>query len=97
MGEGDGFEGTRHEMDRAIRRLNALELVMFGAALVVALLGGAVVAFFLNRSAELPFRLTWGVASVLLLVLPGLAVFARERRGEGTSDRSGTQRKRDGT
>jgi predicted lysophospholipase L1 biosynthesis ABC-type transport system permease subunit len=78
--EETGFEGTREEMDRAIRRLNVLEYLILAAAVVVALLGGAFVAFVLSTGTELPFRLTWGVASVFLLVVPGLAVLMRERR-----------------
>lgn len=88
MSEGDGFRETRREMDRAIRRLNALEFVILAGAVVVALGGGALVAFLVSAGTELPFRLLWAVISVLLLVVPGLMVFGRERRKETGNKRS---------
>lgn len=80
MSEEDGFRETREEMERAIRRLNALELVILLAAVFFALGGGALVAWFVSTGTELPFRPTWAVLSLLLFVIPGLAVFGRERR-----------------
>jgi predicted lysophospholipase L1 biosynthesis ABC-type transport system permease subunit len=79
MGEGDGFEGTREEMDRAIRRLNVLEYLILGFLVLVALLGGAAVAFMLSAGTDLPFRATWAVLSFLLLVVPGILVLGRDR------------------
>jgi predicted lysophospholipase L1 biosynthesis ABC-type transport system permease subunit len=78
--EGDGFRETRKDMERAIRRLNALEYVILVAAVLVALVGGGLVAFVLSAGTNLPFRPTWAVLSFLLLLVPGLAVFGRERR-----------------
>jgi len=75
----DGYEGTREEMERAIRRLNTLEYLILGASFLLALAGGGVVAFLLSSGTALPFRLTWGVVSILLLIIPGLIVFGRDR------------------
>lgn len=80
MSEQDGYRETRMEMERVIRRLNALELLILVAAVFFALGGGALVAFLLSSGTELPFRPTWAVLSLLLFVLPGVAVFGRERR-----------------
>jgi predicted lysophospholipase L1 biosynthesis ABC-type transport system permease subunit len=75
----DGFRGTREEMERAIRRLNVLEYVILGFAVLVALAGGAAVAFILSSGTNLPFRLTWAVLSILLLVIPGALVLGKDR------------------
>ncbi len=77
-------EFDREVMERAIRRLNILEYVILGAAAVLALVGGAVAAWLLNATLELPFRLSWAVVSLLLFVVPGGIVYARERRADGT-------------
>jgi predicted lysophospholipase L1 biosynthesis ABC-type transport system permease subunit len=82
MAEGEGFRGTREEMDRAIRRLNVLEYLILGFVVVLALAGGAAVAFILSAGTDLPFRATWAVLSFLLLVIPGVLVFGRDRRRE---------------
>lgn len=76
----DDFQGTREEMERAIRRLDRLEWVILAFAVGVALLGGGAVAWVVSAGTELPFRATWAVLSVLLLAVPGILVFARERR-----------------
>jgi len=78
----NGFEGTREEMERAIRRLNTLEYLILAASFLLALAGGGVVAFLLSSGNALPFRLTWGVVSILLLIIPGLLVFGRDKGGE---------------
>ncbi len=75
----DPYAGTREEMERAIRRLDALEWVILLAAVGFALGGGGLVAWILSAGTGLPFRLTWIVLSVLLLVIPGGVVFLRER------------------
>ncbi len=86
MEQENGFEGTREEMERAIRRLNTLEYVILVASFLLALAGGGVVAFLLSSGTALPFRLTWGVVSILLLLIPGLLVFGRNRPGRRTDD-----------
>lgn len=69
----------REVMERAIRRLNILEYLILGAAALLALVGGALVGWLLSLVAEVPFRLAWLVASLLLFVVPGGIVYARER------------------
>jgi hypothetical protein len=78
--EYDGeYEGTREEVQRAIQRLNALEYLIIAVVVLFALAGGGLVAFILSSGTRLPFRLTWGILSTLLLVVPGLFVFGRDR------------------
>ncbi len=79
MIEDNGFPGTREEMERAIRRLNVLEYLILAAAFILALGGGGAVAYILSAGTSLPFRLTWAIITVLLLVVPGLLVFGRDR------------------
>ncbi len=79
MIEDNGFPGTREEMERAIRRLNVLEYLILAAAFILALGGGGAVAYILSAGTALPFRLTWAIITVLLLVVPGLLVFGRDR------------------
>jgi hypothetical protein len=75
----DPYAGTREELDRAIRRLDALEWVILLAAVGLALGGGALVAWMLSAGTDLGFRSTWIVLSLLLLVVPGGIVFLKER------------------
>ncbi len=84
MATENGFEGTREEMERAIRRLNVLEYVILAAAFALALAGGGVAAYLVSAGTNLPFRLTWAVISLALLLIPGFLVFGRDylrRRG----------------
>lgn len=78
------FGRTRKDMRRAIWRLSVLEYVMLGLAAVAALLGGAMAAWLLQSATGVPFRWTWTIASILLFALPGLAVWGREARRDGT-------------
>jgi uncharacterized membrane protein YfcA len=68
-------------MRRAIRRLKVLEVVIGLAAVALAIGGGAVVAFVLSSGTSLPFRLTWGITSVILLVIPTAILIWKDRLG----------------
>lgn len=67
----EAFGGTRRDMQRAIRRFGVLETVVLGLAMILAMVGGAVLAGLLSR-AGLPFRTTWVVCSVLLFAVPAV-------------------------
>jgi hypothetical protein len=67
---------------RAIRRLDVLEWVILAAAVGLAVVGGALVAWILAGSAGGGFRLVWMVTSGLLLIVPGVIVLIRHRREE---------------
>jgi hypothetical protein len=72
---------------RAIRRLDFLEWVILGAAVAMAVGGGALVAWVLSGSDHPRFRTLWMVTSAVLLIVPGIVVFLRQRqdqRREGT-------------
>ena len=64
-------------MEMAIRRLNILEFVILGVVVVLALIAGALLAWFLESTIGASFRLVWGVASVLFFVVPGALVYRR--------------------
>ncbi|MFW5905174.1 MAG: hypothetical protein ACOC8K_04365 [Gemmatimonadota bacterium] len=81
MSDRDDF--THDIMERAIRRLNVLEYVILGLAALLALLGGALVAWLLGETLDVPFRWGWALASVLLFVVPGGIVYARENLSVG--------------
>jgi hypothetical protein len=73
---------ARETMRRALWRLNVLEYLILFLALLLALGGGALVAWILSTIASFPFRLTWGLTSLLLFIVPGGNVYLRElRRG----------------
>ena len=55
---------------------------MLAAALAVAILGGAAVAWLLARPGGTAFRLTWIASSLLLFVVPGAIVIVQARRAE---------------
>ena len=62
----------RADLKRAVRRLNVLEVVLMGAAVVVSLGGGWLAALLGSRFLDLPFGATWIVASFAFFVVPGL-------------------------
>jgi uncharacterized membrane protein len=66
-----------------LRRLDVLEYLILFLALILALVGGLLVAWVLGSALDLPFRATWGVASILLFILPGGFVYLREFRKRG--------------
>lgn len=72
-------ELARQVMDRAVRRLNILEYLILLLALVLALVGGALVAWILNTLLGAPFRISWALGSLLLFMVPGGLVYLRER------------------
>ncbi len=74
---------TRRMMKTAVGRLNALEYVILGVALVLALLAGALAAWLVENLTGAPFRLTWALSSLLFFVVPGWVVLRRERRAKG--------------
>ena len=65
-------------MQRAIRRLNALEYLLLLAAALLALLGGFLAALFLSSELGFPLRLSWAACSLFLFIVPGLGVLGRE-------------------
>ena len=67
---------------RAIRRLDFLEWVILGAAVAMAIGGGALVAWVLAGSGSGNFRTIWMIASAVLLIVPGIVVFTRHRQEE---------------
>ncbi len=80
MNQEDKQREKRRMMDRAIRRLNALEFVILGVVMVIALVAGALMAWVLESTTGVSFRLVWGVASLLFFIVPGVLVHRRERQ-----------------
>ena len=76
---------TQEVAARAIHRLNLLEWVILAGAGLIAMLGGALVAWLIAAQLKVSFRLTWIGLSMLLLVVPGLIVILRSGRGGSTS------------
>jgi len=76
-------EAARSATRRALWRLDLLEYGLLAFALILALVGGALVAWVLRTVVSLPFRLTWAAVSLLLFIVPGMGVYLRElRRGK---------------
>ena len=71
---------------RAARRLEILEWVILGGAVLAATGGGALVAAVLSVTLGISFRTLWVVASVLLFAVPGGLALRRARR-EGSDPR----------
>jgi uncharacterized membrane protein len=82
----DPHRSARKVMERAIWRLNVLEYLMLGMAVVLSLGGGALVAWILQTSFGVPFRPSWVITSLLLFIIPGLVVFGREWRKKPATD-----------
>lgn len=71
------------------QRLDILEVLVLLLALVLALLGGGLVAWVLHSAMAVPFRVAWAVVSLLLFIVPGGGVYLRElrrARKKGTTD-----------
>jgi hypothetical protein len=78
-------EAARTAMRRALWRLNVLEYLILFLALLLALGGGALVAWVLSNATPLSFRHVWIPAALLLFVVPGWMAYLRElRRGRET-------------
>jgi uncharacterized membrane protein len=84
---------ARRIADRAIRRLDILEYVILLAAALMALVGGALVAWLLTALIGFSYRITWAVSSILLFVIPGGSVYLRELRREKGYPDSGSNSK----
>ena len=67
---------------RAIRRLDLLEYVIFAAGAVLALLGGAAIAWVFAGMGLWDFRSAWIGASLVLFVVPGAITLIRIRLEE---------------
>ena len=79
MTSGEAHSETRRMMETAIRRLNVLEWVILGVAVVLAFCAGGLAAWLVENLTGAPFRLTWAISSLLFFVVPGWVVLRRER------------------
>jgi len=82
-GAGTEAEASREALNWVLRRLNVLEYLILLLAVVLALLGGALVAWVLSSSLGFSFRWSWAIGSLLLFILPGGFVYLREFRQRG--------------
>ena len=86
---------AREAISRAIKRLNVLETIIIGAAVVIALGGGWLGALLARGIFDLPFRTTWMVLSVLFFVVPAAVAWTMERRGRRARQRKKEEEDRD--
>lgn len=80
-------EAVRAALNRAARRLNILELIVLGAAIIASTAGGWLAALLAGRAFGFPFRTTWVVASLALFAIPALVAFLVEKRRQTTPAR----------
>jgi uncharacterized membrane protein len=80
MSTEDMSRQTRRMMATAIHRLNALEFVILGVAMVFSMVAGWISAWLLEIMIEAPFRISWTVSSLLFFVVPGSIVLGREHK-----------------
>ena len=73
---------TREVAVRAVRRLAFLEWALLVGAVLVALVGGGVLAALLATPLGVSFRVMWAVASLLMFVVPGGFALRRARQAE---------------
>ena len=90
---GQKGEAAREALNWVVGRLNVLEFLILFLALVLALLGGALVAWLLGPALPISFRWLWAVVSLLLFILPGGWVYLREFRERGASPNRGPKSK----
>ena len=87
-GTAEKAEAAREAVSWILGRLDVLEYLVLFLAMVMALLGGALVAWILTPVVPLSFRWTWALASVLAFILPAGFVYLRELRRETESTKS---------
>ena len=91
----EAAERARVVAQRAIRRLTLLESVIFAVGGLLAIGGGAVVAWVLEGMVGSPFRETWMVASFLLFVIAGgwaIIQIRKEERADALRARAKPER-----
>ena len=82
-GGGTDYEGDRlrEVTARAIRRLDLLEYAIVGAAALLAVIAGGIVAFLVTAATSYSFTTAWIAASLLFFVVPaGLARWSNRER-----------------
>lgn len=77
-------DAAREAVQWIVGRLNVLEYLILFFALVLALAGGALVAWALHSALSLSFRWIWALSSLVLFILPGGFVYLREFRKTGS-------------
>jgi hypothetical protein len=82
-GSSDETQAAREALDWIRGRLTVLEYLILFLAMILALLGGALVAWILDAVVPLSFRWLWAGAALLLFILPGGFVYLREFRNRG--------------
>lgn len=95
-GEREAAELARIVAQRAIRRLDILEYVMFFAGAALATVAGALIAWLLEGIAGWDFRSTWLWASIALFVVPGTIAIILIKRDERSEARRAAERDREG-
>lgn len=73
-------EAVRAALKRAARRLNILELIILGAAIIASVAGGWLAALLAGKAFGFPFRATWVGASLALFAIPASVAFLVEKR-----------------
>lgn len=93
----EDLRDVQEGLARAVRRLSALEYLILLGIVILALLGGALLALLLQAAAGFPFRTTWIVGSILFFVVPGAVVLGREltRNDAGPTDERESRRDED--
>lgn len=85
-GRGGPHDSYREERRKILRRATLHVYLTWLAALLVGVLGSAVVAWFFSR-AGLPFRETWIVVAIIVIVVPLIGMAVGEiRRRSGRED-----------
>jgi uncharacterized membrane protein len=69
-------------MNRAMRRLGVLEVILLALAAVAALAAGALTGWLLNHGLGWSFRWVWSTSSLLYFVVPGGIAWWKSRRDE---------------
>lgn len=80
---------VRATLNRAMRRLNVLELILLGAAVIAALGGGWLAALLAAKAFGWPFRATWITASFAFFIMPAGLALGIERSKRRAASRAG--------
>ena len=92
-GRGESHDPYREERRKILRRATLHVYLTWLAALLVGVMGAAVVAWLFTR-VGLPFRETWIVITIIVIVVPLLGIGVGEiRRRTGREDEDGEGRR----
>jgi len=81
MSDSETGKIVRGIVNRAVWRLNLMEIVILISAALLSLLAGALTALLISELVGIPYRTFWTISSVLFFCILGCFVFLKSPKG----------------